>query len=1133
MSKITYSKWIGSKANGKAAKKDYNAVTLSLVEGDSIIPTGSIITDIEFRVQAYTTPYSSSRSFYVTNFYVDNSDQGPQRASTSDAQNSSLENNGWQGLQHGLDFSWLTSEKLISDYFNETSINVGFGLSTSNGADCWINGVQVYVEYTEPVKPTAPTIVTVNDTTPYPGQPLTLTWSGETYTSPNTITGYNIYRNGSFLIKVSNSPYEELTAPMTNGSSYKYTVATVGKYSNSSQSTASATAKTIISEPTTITSLTCNDLTTLYLGNAFSSLILKWSGASAGTHNSTISGYRIYQGDTLIKTCGIETEFDLTTLKLDNYIGTYSIETIAGYADIPTYSGKSTSTVNISKLSFTNNSNINFNFIKTPEKKVNGNVTYSWSSITANNGTIKYVINCRSKNQDIFSDIITQTSYSFNVSNTTIEPGADFTFSVTPIVYSTATNGGAIDGNTISFTSSRTSSFSFTENFWLEYYNPDYQTNSNKAQYGWEKVFLKWATPQTDDTITHVYTYTLKYRLGNNEQIIAEKISTNSYTVNFSQYSNLQEGVQIYFFITATDQYNISQTSSDLSFNILSRPNLSNLSVGAINETTIQPKFSWQFTTSAESDLQYRYILKYNNQTFTYTSTDYIVNIGSIYNTTQDTLSVQLLKSYGDSNANAFWKEIYNTVIIQQIPQPEVQITIVLASKNFFKEENGKFSGCYYSINTSFKLNYLDSNFETLMPILNLNKITNLELEYYNPNDPIECEIESLEWLGTTGEGKGATISYILSRMNLEKTFDESKSNLNFQDTIIQTDSDFLLNYFLQAKLTYQNNGSPISIYSQKYKRSVKVARWNNSDNITLTNCKIVTIGTNGEVKKGFSGQINLPSLYPCGSVTYANISQCHFTIENSFNNTVIDLVIACNENKKDKIDFFIEFDKKNGEYEEPETTTDIFGNVIITNTSEETFSKILNIYQIRLAASTVSFRKNRIGINVNEDFADFEPMISELSDTQELIKNEDVSALYVNAKLGADSAPVVEINTNAEGKQLINYLSSGNLIGSVQIRNKNALTITNLSTITSINLISSNWNENADLPVYRINNNYITTDTIQEVIPDNSIKLSQLKAFQKANIIGGEQGDGWCEIICFGTKPTEDIPITLIIRGG
>ena len=60
-----------------------------------------------------------------------------------------------------------------------------------------------------------------------------------------------------------------------------------------------------------------------------------------------------------------------------------------------------------------------------------------------------------------------------------------------------------------------------------------------------------------------------------------------------------------------------------------------------------------------------------------------------------------------------------------------------------------------------------------------------------------------------------------------------------------------------------------------------------------------------------------------------------------------------------------------------------------------------------------------------------------------------------------------------------------------------------------------------------------ITATTIQEIIPAPNIETDVLKAFQKANFIGGTQSNGECKIICHGTRPTVDIPIQLMIRGG
>lgn len=62
--------------------------------------------------------------------------------------------------------------------------------------------------------------------------------------------------------------------------------------------------------------------------------------------------------------------------------------------------------------------------------------------------------------------------------------------------------------------------------------------------------------------------------------------------------------------------------------------------------------------------------------------------------------------------------------------------------------------------------------------------------------------------------------------------------------------------------------------------------------------------------------------------------------------------------------------------------------------------------------------------------------------------------------------------------------------------------------------------------------NSNITTTNVIELIPSVSITADQLKALQKANIIGGTQTSGSIVLKAMGTKPTIDIPVTMIIRG-
>ena len=124
-----------------------------------------------------------------------------------------------------------------------------------------------------------------------------------------------------------------------------------------------------------------------------------------------------------------------------------------------------------------------------------------------------------------------------------------------------------------------------------------------------------------------------------------------------------------------------------------------------------------------------------------------------------------------------------------------------------------------------------------------------------------------------------------------------------------------------------------------------------------------------------------------------------------------------------------------------------------------------------------------------------------------------------------------ISASSGESDKDLLVYYKGTDEVGRVSSREGNAISIRGLTQVDNEQniLTTSGWTNN----IYRFSNNYITTNTIQEVLPHSTCTLNELKAYQKANFIGGSQGDGWCEIICFGTKPTINIPITLIIRGG
>lgn len=93
------------------------------------------------------------------------------------------------------------------------------------------------------------------------------------------------------------------------------------------------------------------------------------------------------------------------------------------------------------------------------------------------------------------------------------------------------------------------------------------------------------------------------------------------------------------------------------------------------------------------------------------------------------------------------------------------------------------------------------------------------------------------------------------------------------------------------------------------------------------------------------------------------------------------------------------------------------------------------------------------------------------------------------------------------------------------------ALTASDLglvATTFNVTLAAASWTTGS----YTISNAALTATSNQEIFPATTITLAQLKALQKAQVIGSSQGAGSCTIKALGTVPTIDIPVTVIVRG-
>lgn len=150
---------------------------------------------------------------------------------------------------------------------------------------------------------TAPTTVTLGQTSASPGAKLNLEWSGAAAGESNAITGYEVYRSTTedsgytLLTTVSStatSGSTVVTAPTTSGETYYYKVATLGTQDGYDSGMSTAVASLTCSYETTSAPTAVRVVATNAAPGV--SVTLEWSGATAGTNNP-IAGYEVYRAE--------------------------------------------------------------------------------------------------------------------------------------------------------------------------------------------------------------------------------------------------------------------------------------------------------------------------------------------------------------------------------------------------------------------------------------------------------------------------------------------------------------------------------------------------------------------------------------------------------------------------------------------------------------------------------------------------------------------------------------------------------------------------------------------------------------------------------------------------------------------
>lgn len=87
-------------------------------------------------------------------------------------------------------------------------------------------------------------------------------------------------------------------------------------------------------------------------------------------------------------------------------------------------------------------------------------------------------------------------------------------------------------------------------------------------------------------------------------------------------------------------------------------------------------------------------------------------------------------------------------------------------------------------------------------------------------------------------------------------------------------------------------------------------------------------------------------------------------------------------------------------------------------------------------------------------------------------------------------------------------------------------------SSIDDYTLLSSNWVGDSAPFIYTLGVSGVTATSLQEVFPSSTATTEQFTAWQGASIADGGQADNTLILKAYGTKPTVDIPVKVVVRG-
>lgn len=895
---------------------------------------------------------------------------------------------------------------------------------------------------------------------------LKLYWSGATGGQNSSGTslspkGYKIIQqmddtNTTVINGNITSASYTLDFPKNSGDTWTYklyTLSSLGDDYNSSEAlTITLTAE--FSNPTKPSNfkITNKDKNTIYIGSSASGsnpiiLNFTWDKANDGVNNP-VTSYTILKDNEYFRTAKPNaTSYDITIFsgKGEDYIGVYSLRADCSYGESQTIDDNDKITVKL----------IPESTLLSPigPFSVGGKdqVIIEWENNSDKTGVskIRYTIN-EKKADGSLTNLTTQsgTSYTYNFSNRDIPEGGTVKIIITPNYI--AELGGISSAPALEVTAARKGPLIINSDIW--------DKNQRYVFYDELKVLWKDILLGDGDSDRGNLSYTLKQSIGEagSWQTVSSSLSgegdgTTKFQVEIPVVS-IEEGAKVRFLLEVKDGYGIVSQSPVLETRKIITPliTISTTNTDGLQEFTPkftiksredQTKVGYQIYLNYDNYIDIKLkessgILEFSNNTpnnldfdLSIITTDSAIDNNDIIESLKDKLQSGYALIDYSYIVKAWYVDSENNAIFTK-KDGETDIITILSS----------------ATSSAFTIDYTKSSAPYNSGTLNI--AGNNEIDrIYNPKDQITLNVDGFSLLDETADStdfryaKPIGYQYLINSNYQTSSFASNTITLPNPKDIGTNNVDF----FYTVKANYKNNYSNIcrEYNEEESDLSLFVGNWYKED-IILQNFGKNTIEN---IEVPYTGIIKLPKSL-CSSYKK---TETETEIDEETNLSVVKIKASYNDNEynshyetldDEEEDYtektgpfsFFQYNKEiikdwniNGitlhgynndddKYlivgvDTEDTTFDIQVTLKWINTSNDSFETSTIKLSYREAAADFSIRKQRVGINVDDNFTGIS---SEL--------NNSAATFEINHGSEMGDRPIVSITNN----KVTGYIKTG-----------------------------------------------------------------------------------------------------------